>query len=75
MKREADEVLDLMNEALSPVPHNLLSPPELSAYSESDLLTMVADLLCQPPTPLNVSCLDAINSEFIARMNRRGESC
>jgi hypothetical protein len=75
VKRETEEILDLMQEALEPVPFNLLAPPALSAYSEDDLLNMVADLLCQPPTPLNVSCLAAINSEFIVRQNKRGFEC
>ena len=72
MKREADEVLDLMNEALEPVPYNLLTPPELSAYSENDLLQMVRVILSEPHgmTPMDKACLEAINSEFVVRLNR-----
>lgn len=75
MTRETKDVLDLMYEALEPVPFNLLTPPELSVYSENDLLNMVKDILAQPKelTSLDRACLVAIGAEFQLRDAQKGQ--
>jgi hypothetical protein len=58
-----------MAEALEPVSFNLFTPPELSAYSEDDLLGMFASILSAPgePTLLDRACMEAINTELFIR--------
>jgi hypothetical protein len=69
MKNETREVLDLMYEAIEPVPFNLLTPPELSTYSEDELICMVQAILAEPRDmlPLDRAALAAINSELSLR--------
>lgn len=46
-----------------------MKEPELSTYSETELLKMVGAILSHPGgvTTLDHECLEAINSEFRAR--------